>query len=329
MAPPRKQAANREDEHRPDFGLAKALVGQGGDAAESPTVTAAATRHGVILGTAAYMSPEQARGKAVDKRSDIWAFRAVLYETLSGKRPFEGRHVSEVLGSVLRLDPDWDALPGHTPSYLRVLLKRCLEKEPKDRYHDIADVRLDLRGMMVDTRGELTDLTPAVLPAPRRFLPWVAAVLVGLVGAAAGWSLRPVAVSPTARLIVPIPGADRLSPGEPAVSPDGELLAYAWGPPGARTLSLHRLDDPEGEAILEVDDGRQPFFSPDSTGDKGLRPTLFATDSDTRGAVIALTRALSTRSCRGSVRSWSLTELANRLKKALSARYGVGLGDYA
>ena len=248
-----------------DFGLAKALQGDGSDPSESPTITAAATAAGVILGTAAYMSPEQARGKPVDKRADIWAFGAVLYEILTGQRPFKGRDVSEVLGSVLRLEPDWDALPGDGPSHLGALLKRCLEKEPKDRYHDIADVRLDLQRPAVDAAGGQTDAAPAILPAPRRSLgPWVAAVLSGLAGAAAGWSLRQVQTPPTARLVVPIPGVDRLGPGEPALSPDGRFLAYAWGPAGARTLSLHQLDDPEGEAILEVEDGRQPFFSPDS-----------------------------------------------------------------
>ena len=92
------------------------------------------------------MSPEQARGKPVDKRADIWAFGAVLYEILTGQRPFKGRDVSEVLGSVLRLDPDWDALPDDTPPHLNVFLKRCLEKEPRQRVHDIADVRLAMEG---------------------------------------------------------------------------------------------------------------------------------------------------------------------------------------
>ena len=112
-----------------DFGLAKAIEGSGSDVSESPTITAAATQQGVILGTAAYMSPEQARGKPVDRRADIWAFGAVLYEMLSGQRPFEGRDVSEVLGGVLRLEPKWDALPADTPPHLSVFLRRCLEKE--------------------------------------------------------------------------------------------------------------------------------------------------------------------------------------------------------
>ena len=115
-----------------DFGLAKALdLSPEGDPSRSPTLTAAATASGVILGTAAYMSPEQARGKPVDRRSDIWAFGAVLFEMVTGQRPFEGRDVSEVLGAVLRLEPAWGTLPADTPLYLNALLKRCLEKEPR------------------------------------------------------------------------------------------------------------------------------------------------------------------------------------------------------
>ena len=135
-----------------DFGLAKALdPNPEGDPSQSPTLTAAATQMGVILGTAAYMSPEQARGKTVDKRADIWAFGAVLFEMLSGKRPFEGRDVSETLGAVLRLEPDWDTLPGDTPPRLSTLLRRCLEKEPKQRVHDVADVRLAMEGAFETT----------------------------------------------------------------------------------------------------------------------------------------------------------------------------------
>ena len=104
----------------------------------------AATRMGVILGTAAYMSPEQARGKPVDKRTDIWAFGCVLYEMLTGKRAFDGDDVSDSLANILKTDPDWGALPPETPTAVRRLLQRCLEKDPKRRFHDIADARLDL-----------------------------------------------------------------------------------------------------------------------------------------------------------------------------------------
>ena len=110
-----------------DFGLAKALdVAPTGDPDQSPTLTAAATQMGVIMGTAAYMSPEQARGKQVDKRSDVWGFGCVLFETLAGQRAFEGRDVSETLGGVLRLEPDWERLPDDTPPRVSTLLRRCL-----------------------------------------------------------------------------------------------------------------------------------------------------------------------------------------------------------
>ena len=135
-----------------DFGLAKALdTTPAGDPSQSPTLTAAATQMGVIMGTAAYMSPEQARGKPVDKRADIWAFGVVLYEMLAGTRPFEGRDVSEVLGAVLRLDPDWDGLPDDTPPRVSTLLRRCVEKEAKQRVHDVADVRLAMEGAFEST----------------------------------------------------------------------------------------------------------------------------------------------------------------------------------
>ena len=137
-----------------DFGLAKALEGDAGsDPSESPTLTAAATGMGVIMGTAAYMSPEQARGKRVDKRADIWAFGCVLFEMLTGKRAFTGDDVSDTLAAVLRADVDLDALPRETPGRLRQVLIACLERDPKQRVHDVADVRLAMAGTFETTVG--------------------------------------------------------------------------------------------------------------------------------------------------------------------------------
>ena len=129
-----------------DFGLAKALTGDASspDLTHSPTLTAAATQAGVVIGTAAYMSPEQARGKSVDKRADIWAFGAVLYEMLSGRKAFEGETVSDTLAAVLRADIDWAALPRETPPSVRRVLRRCLDRDPKTRFHDIADARIEM-----------------------------------------------------------------------------------------------------------------------------------------------------------------------------------------
>ena len=128
-----------------DFGLAKALAGDGLDAdlSQSPTVTAAGTREGVILGTAAYMSPEQARGKPLDKRTDIWSFGCVLFETLTGRAVFGGETLSDTIANVLDRQPDWAALPAATPPAIRKLLRRCLDREPRERLRDIGDARAD------------------------------------------------------------------------------------------------------------------------------------------------------------------------------------------
>ena len=130
-----------------DFGLAKAIDPSSvGDPSDASTLTVAETQMGTIMGTPAYMSPEQARGKPADRRSDIWAFGAVLYEMLTGRRPFKGRDVAETLGALLQLEPDWDALLGDTPPRISTLLHRCLEKEPRERVRDMGDVRLAMAG---------------------------------------------------------------------------------------------------------------------------------------------------------------------------------------
>ncbi len=133
-----------------DFGLAKAFQPDASDASASmsPTIslTAAATQMGMVIGTAAYMAPEQAKGKVVDKRADVWAFGAVLFEVLSGVKPFVGDDVSDTLALVLKFEPEWDALPADTPPRIRQLIQTCLEKDPKQRIHDVADVRLAMGG---------------------------------------------------------------------------------------------------------------------------------------------------------------------------------------
>ena len=143
-----------------DFGLAKALepaLGQDQDAMNSPTLTARATQQGLIIGTAAYMAPEQARGRAVDRRADIWAFGVVLYEMLSGKRPFAGDDVSSTLASVLKDNVDWTALPADLPSPVTRLLRRCLDKDPKHRLSSIADARLELEEASAQTPSRLSE----------------------------------------------------------------------------------------------------------------------------------------------------------------------------
>jgi len=164
-----------------DFGLAKALTGDASspDVSHSPTLTAQATQAGVVIGTAAYMSPEQARGKAVDKRADIWAFGAVLYEMLAGRKAFEGETVSDTLAAVLRADIDWSSLPPQTPAAVRGVLRRCLDRDPKHRLRDIGDARIALEDLVSTASGAVgagADAPP--LPVRRPVWPWLAAGIV-------------------------------------------------------------------------------------------------------------------------------------------------------
>ena len=258
-----------------DFGLAKALdITPSGDPSESPTLTAAATQMGVILGTAAYMSPEQARGKVVDKRADIWAFGAVLHEMLTGKRAFEGRDVSETLAGVIKSEPSWNRLPADLPAKLDNLLRRCLEKEPRERVRDIGDVRLAMKGAF-----ETTVATPSatVVAQPSQFWQRPLAALSILVmavlvtGLAAWIFMRPTppAPQPLAQFVLQTPpGGVVRSVGaysEVAISPDGTRVVYAsgQGPAQNRRLYLRQLGGLDATPLRGTEGGNAPFFSPD------------------------------------------------------------------
>lgn len=169
-----------------DFGLAKVYGGEPTpvDIEKSPTITAQMTEPGVILGTAAYMSPEQARGRAADKRADIWAFGCVLYECLTGKRSFPGETISDTLAQVLKSEPDWTALPPDTPRSISSLLHRCLQKDPRNRLHDIADARIDIEAILAGPlQGEPAGELPGKRRAWFRAVVWaVSGVLVGAIG---------------------------------------------------------------------------------------------------------------------------------------------------
>src|SRR5207249_2708993 len=167
-----------------DLGLAKAATGEW----QSPTVTVGSTQEGTILGTAPYMSPEQARGQAVDKRTDIWAFGCVLYELLTGRQAFAGETVSDTIAAILDREPDWPQLPASTPSVIRRLLQRCLEKDPKRRLRDIGDARFDID----DATEQPTTSRAAIAStrdATRRVLRWMLPALVAI-GVAAALALR-------------------------------------------------------------------------------------------------------------------------------------------
>ena len=214
-----------------DFGLARigapdARPDGQTNASNSPTMTSPATAIGVILGTAAYMSPEQARGRPVDKRADIWAFGCVLFEMFTGKPVFRGDTVTDVLAGVVTKDPDWTALPSDTPRSVRSVLRRCLQKDPKQRLHDIADARLELEA------GEAPDdvaMAAAAATPTRARTSWFALVATGLiaaiVGAGAGVAWRAARERPPSEWTGQRLGGPAISM-HPRVSPDGHLVSF-------------------------------------------------------------------------------------------------------
>jgi serine/threonine protein kinase/Tol biopolymer transport system component len=258
-----------------DFGLAKALQSETAEEElqNSPTLSAAATRAGVLLGTAAYMSPEQARGKRVDRRTDIWAFGCVLYEMLTGKAAFEGETISDTLAAVIRAEPDFAALPASTPPLIRELLRRCLQKDPRQRLQAIGEARITI-DESVSGRVDETGASTAAARAPgaaKRLLPWAAAVLIALaLGVLArDWLTNPSESHQTMRLSIQLPealaGTFSANPGSPfAFSPDGTHLVFAGSPPGKPSqLYARPLDQQTAAPIAGTEDALQPFFSPD------------------------------------------------------------------
>ena len=245
-----------------DYGLAKALSEEtpAADSSMSPTLTRDATRVGVILGTAAYMSPEQAKGKPVDKRADIWAFGCVLYEALTGRQAFVGDSVTDILTAVVRAEPDWSALPSGTPAAVVQLLKRCLRKAHAKRLRDAGDVAIALEEALDEPMSETP---PPRLPT--RALPWVvAAVTAGV----AIWSLArtPAPLAPSMQLSLPMNVSlawDGVGSSSIAISPGGDRLVYVATRDDRRQIFLRALDEIEGEPIAGTEDGQGPFFSPD------------------------------------------------------------------
>ena len=196
-----------------DFGLAKALEGEvpPTDISHSPTLSQAATQAGVLLGTAAYMSPEQARGKPVDKRTDIWAFGVVLYEMLTGRRIFEGEDVTDTLASVLKSDPEWKALSAETPAVVRRLLQRCLMRDAQRRLRDIGEARITIEEYLADPSGGIVQPgSDAVQAPPQSKLPWVAASLVSvLIAGGTAWNLKPEVPGTVSRFSHVLPEGQR------------------------------------------------------------------------------------------------------------------------
>jgi serine/threonine-protein kinase len=293
-----------------DFGLAKAMgpadERSGTEIANSPTITADFTRPGTILGTAAYMSPEQARGKPLDKRTDIWSFGCVLYECLGGRRPFAGETATDLIAKILEREPDWDNLPADTPPVVTALIQRCFRKDRRERLRDIGEAWVVLNGAL---SGELSGLALtgyAVAPRTpliRRAIPWalcgilmvaVMLLLSGVWRAAGPGATRPI------RAIIEI-GPDQLlqlhTGAQFALSPDGSLLAYVAGSSQDYKLYLRRMDQLQSTALSGTAGAKHPFFSPDGewiafftnthlkkiSVSGGTPITLCAVDDDSRG----------------------------------------------
>jgi eukaryotic-like serine/threonine-protein kinase len=255
-----------------DFGLAKAFEPDASpaDLANSPTLSMAATARGVILGTAGYMSPQQARGEPVDKQADIWAFGCVLFELLAGRQIWSGRTVADVMAAVLARDPDWSRLPPGLHPRLRFVLERCLEKETADRYRDIADARVEISKVLVDPAGmTVKDVAPAAKRS--RPLAVAAAAIAGMiVTGAVAWYLWPQAEPrPLARFNMDVP--ELQTPGAPGAGfPDFPLLAVSrdgtrWAVSSGTQLYLRNIGEADARPIDGADSSVvfSPTFSPD------------------------------------------------------------------
>jgi serine/threonine-protein kinase len=296
-----------------DFGLAKAAVPAETDGApsalsQSPTLTSpAVTANGAILGTAAYMSPEQARGRTVDARSDIWAFGAVLYEMLTGRRAFEREDVSDTLAAILRDDPDWTRLPADLSPAIRAFLKQCLRRDPAERLHHVADMRLALDGAFDEGVT-----VPAGRRARQRLYLWIAATSLAIAVAAVGaalWMQQPGTAGPARqvrRFAITLPPPDQLSVGVGsllALSPDGQTLVYLAHIDDRFQLMRRDLGQLEATAIAGTEGvNAHHFFSPDGRW-LGFHNGLRVMKVPVTGGRPVLLATLTTGEPRGS--SWA------------------------
>jgi len=254
-----------------DFGLAKALsdpTQPGGSPSMSPTLTSGGTVAGMVLGTAGYMSPEQAKGKDVDRRADIWSFGVVLFEMLSGRRLFQGEGISETLAAVIMKDVEWGSLPADTPPRIRRLLERCLERDPKLRLRDIGDARITIQEVL-DAPEDVADVKPTATrrPAWVSIAPWV---ITAAALAALGWGWftggEQRAPSPVMRFTMALAEdqpLDNSSLPMLAISPDGRRIAYVGNVNGREVIFLRLSRELESVQLPGTEDADAPFFSPD------------------------------------------------------------------
>jgi len=288
-----------------DFGLAKALEGDptspttSSMRSYSPTITAHMTGAHVLLGTAAYMSPEQARGQVADRRADIWAFGVVLTEMLVGRRLFSGETISDTLAGVLKTDPEWSALPADTPPRIRKLLRRCLERDAKRRLRDIGEARITLEEVIAGVPDEpvVSTIAPAAPSTPaKRVLPWIAAGALGLLLGAgammmAGGAGRTTASIPLTKFRLSLPADTEGAPTFPSIAPDGRSVAYLM----AGGLWIQSLGELDPRRFPVEPNASKLFWSPDSkqigyfAGTRIYRTTLGGAENqlvcDTRGTI--------------------------------------------
>src|SRR5262245_16452353 len=242
-----------------DFGLAKALDPSAAapplDPANSPTLLVGGTEAGLIIGTAAYMAPEQARGRSVDRRADIWAFGVVLFEMLAGARPFEGEDTPEVLARVLEREPDWRRLPAGVPPAVRRLLQRCLTKDRRERLRDIGDVLFELDDAVAGPSAA-SGAAPAVTWRRAVTLALALATIVAALAVSTALEAGPAAPARVVTFSVPVT-QPMLAPN-PVLSPDGSFLVYA----GDR-LYVHRFERGESQPLAGTEHATSPFVSRD------------------------------------------------------------------
>jgi len=292
-----------------DFGLAKALdpdaaSGSAPQVTQSPTITARATAAGVILGTAAYMSPEQARGRSVDKRADIWAYGCVLFEMLTGKRVFEGETASDVLAAVLRQEVDFGALPPGTPQGIARLLRRCLKRDVQSRLHDIGDAKIEIDDAIESPAERSSAAVPSKTAGERvlRVLPWLVAAAMALV-LLLSTRRAPPGAGAVVHLSLNVPEGVSLDPNLQtqiqllAISPDGSRIAFRGRSGEERRIFLRDLSRESSEPMAGTEGGEDPFFSPDGewlgffsgaklkkTAIRGGTPITLAAAAQSRGA---------------------------------------------
>jgi serine/threonine protein kinase len=263
-----------------DFGLAKAMAPDGGGASSDPTnrptlTSPMMTQQGMVLGTAAYVAPEQARGRPVDRRADIWAFGCVLFEMLAGQRPFAGDSLSDTIANVLKDDPDWSALSATTPRAVRRLLARCLQKDPRRRLQAIGDARIALE----DIEDSPPAAPAAAAPSERRSPLWRIVAIAAIVFGVAGWGLwllrltRAGDVPPIVRLSVTPPGRSSMvrqasssdANAHWSISPDGRQIAFIVEERGTRQLVVRALDSFDARPVAGTEGADYPFWSADSS----------------------------------------------------------------